>query len=180
MLSTHTCFRIFGLLMLSLSLEAATPVGWASTTGRMRVSGTEILSGAGPSPIVVGDVVVAIEAPVVVMLRRGGRVVLQKGSEVRIDQTDAELELRLQSGRLSFDLPEETRIALFRGAERISREAQTGQVAARPEQQQSGDSLPPRSRTGSVPSGIPGFRPPSPSQPCSGDAQARPPRSDCP
>lgn len=179
-MTLSTALRALLFAAVSVSLHAASPVGWATAPGTVRISKTAIPANAGPSPVAVGDLIVAIEAPVLIMLEAGGRIVLQQHSKLRLDQDDAELQLRLESGGLSFQLPAGSQAAIYSGSRRISDSSTTtGVASAATDPEQTGGALPPRSREGVIPSDAQGFRPPSPSQPCSGDVQARPPRSDC-
>lgn len=104
---------VAALLVASLAV-AAGPIGKVSSAKPFLLSGTEVPAEAiAKWPLVSGDEIVTLEAPVQVDLRDGSRVWLMAGSRARVSVEERGVVVRLQMGALRYRLASggETRIA---------------------------------------------------------------------
>lgn len=169
---THVFHRsvliMAGLVLLGFLLQAAPPVATVTASEPFLLRGTQVpVAGTPKWPVMSGDEVAALEAPVHLMFRDGSKVTLGQRSRARVENLGDTPVVRILQGLSEYSLKSPSSLRLYSGQTSVGTGSLTGTI-----------------RTGTGMEALAALPPPSnacphpgPSQPPCGPPQNPPPVS---
>jgi ferric-dicitrate binding protein FerR (iron transport regulator) len=120
---------IFSLVVLGLLLQAAPPVATVTAGEPFLLKGVQVpVAGTPKWPVMSGDEVAALQAPVQLTFKDGSKVTLGQRSRVRVEQEGEQPAVRLLEGVSQYALTAGTSLRLFAGSRSVTPTGLVGSV----------------------------------------------------